>query len=306
MNSTLAAVLSLAAAAHATTERPIIAIATHPSASTNGDCGGDCELVEASYVKWIEAAGARAVPLGYSWTDAQVDALLGQVNGVLFPGGGSTYPPSAARAVNVSLTLAEAGETLPVWGTCLGFEWINQIIGGITLTGSYDSENYSIPLDFVDADAAVGSRMLGGLDSEVGSSDGICGGTSGSPFVSQRSATVPYRRARFAQVRDALGAENITMNNHGYGVAPATFAASAALSGFFDVLSTNLDRKGKEFVSTIEASDDKYAVFGTQWHPEKCQFEWGLSPDGTPYEAHSHSPHAVAASQHLANVSERA
>ena len=113
-------------------DRPIIAIITHPSSSTNGDCGGDCELVEASYVKWIEAAGecegvrdagvrdihlrcrpigpqpattlhpmpgpgARAVPLGYSWNDEQVDELMAQVNGVLFPGGGSSVPPSAYR-----------------------------------------------------------------------------------------------------------------------------------------------------------------------------------------------------------------
>ena len=55
-------------------------------------------------------------------------------------------------------------------------------------------------------------------------------------------------------------------------------------------------------MSTIEAKDDKYAIFGTQWHPEKCQFEWGLSEDGTPYEATSHSVHAVTTSQHLANT----
>ena len=36
----------------------------------------------------------------------------------------------------------------------------------------------------------------------------------------------------------------------------------------FDVLSTNKDKKGTAFVSTIEAK--KYPFYGVQWHPEKA------------------------------------
>lgn len=41
----------------------------------------------ADYVKWIEAAGARAVPLHYDAPEPEIDAVLQQVNGVIFPGG---------------------------------------------------------------------------------------------------------------------------------------------------------------------------------------------------------------------------
>ena len=236
MWSSTALVLALVTASQAQgTDRPIIAIIGHPSDSSNGDCGGDCELIEASYVKWIESAGmmtlsttrpphypsymhartphsplftrqpsapplapalvpgARAVPLGYSWSDDQVDELLDQVNGVLFPGGGSSVPPSAYRAVNRSLELADAGETLPVWGTCLGFEWVSQIVGGIHLTGGFDAENFSIPL-ILDEDLAADSRMLGSVD----------------------------------EMRGWLSTESITMNNHGYGVSIESFNESRA------------------------------------------------------------------------------
>ena len=35
----------------------------------------------------------------------------------------------------------------------------------------------------------------------------------------------------------------------------------------------NKDRKGKSFVSTMEAKT--VPVYATQWHPEKNAFEWG-------------------------------
>lgn len=39
----------------------------------------------------------------------------------------------------------------------------------------------------------------------------------------------------------------------------------------------------------------KYPIYGTQWHPEKLQFEW------EPKEAISHSPDAVLVGQYMAN-----
>ena len=39
-----------------------------------------------------------------------------------------------------------------------------------------------------------------------------------------------------------------------------------------DVLSTNLDKDNKEYLSTIKFKN--YPFFGTQWHPEKVMFEF--------------------------------
>jgi gamma-glutamyl hydrolase len=65
------------------------------------------------------------------------------------------------------------------------------------------------------------------------------------------------------------------------------------------MLSTNKDRQGVEFVSMIEAF--KYPIFGSQWHPEKNNFEWGETSEGIPNEAIDHSHDAVLASQYMGN-----
>ena len=62
------------------------------------------------------------------------------------------------------------------------------------------------------------------------------------------------------------------MNNHECGIAPDAFVTDANLAAFYTVLSTNVDRAGKPFVSGMEAKDAP--VYGTQWHPEKNAFEW--------------------------------
>jgi anthranilate/para-aminobenzoate synthase component II len=49
------------------------------------------------------------------------------------------------------------------------------------------------------------------------------------------------------------------------------FAATPSLNTFFNSLSTNKDRNGDEFISTIEAFD--YPIYGSQWHPEKNPYE---------------------------------
>merc|ERR1711871_1002488 len=96
-----------------------------------------------------------------------------------------------------------------------------------------------------------------------------------------------------------LGNENVTMNNHHYGIWTEHFKSTPSLSEFYTVLSNNKDRNGDEFVSTIEAKN--YPIFGTQWHPEKNNLEWKKSSDGTPMEAINHSPDAVSVSQYTAN-----
>jgi gamma-glutamyl hydrolase len=245
-------------------ERPIIGIFTAPSTSSHPDCGGACDYLAASYVKWVESAGARAVPIPFHASDAHLDTLLGSVNGAIFPGGGAEIPASAKYLYTKVLDMNKAGDHFPLWGTCLGFEWLLEEGGGV-LDRGFDSENISLALEL--APAAPSSRMFGGDASLLA-------------LLSNTSNPV-------------------AMNNHMAGMSAAHFAGTAKLAGIYNVLSTNVDRKGREFVSTIEAK--AMPLYGTQWHPEKNNFEWGDSKDGTPYEVINHSPEAVAASQALAN-----
>jgi gamma-glutamyl hydrolase len=68
----------------------------------------------------------------------------------------------------------------------------------------------------------------------------------------------------------------------------------------FHITSTNFDRDGRPFVSSIEGK--KFPFYGVQYHPEKNNFEYGLRP-GTliPYEAIDHSSDAVYSSMFLAS-----
>ena len=101
--------------------------------------------------------------------------------------------------------------------------------------------------------------------------------------------------ARNTQLRSDLFSKPLAMNNHYRGIEPSNFAADRRLA-LFDVLSTNHDRQGRPFVSTMESSQNLYAV---QWHPEKNAFENALS-NGMPFEAINHGPSAVAATFALA------
>ena len=101
-----------------------------------------------------------------------------------------------------------------------------------------------------------------------------------------------------AQLFDALSRENLTENSHSSGVKPSAFVSNKKLSEMFTVLSTNVDKRGLSFVSTMES--DVLPFTGTQWHPEKTQFEWG-SIGSLGEKAIPHSSDAIAVSQYLAN-----
>lgn len=210
-------------------------------------------------------AGGRAAPIDFNLQDDALYDLLSHLNGVLFPGGGTAMPLGGQQIVDYAMK----SNDLTVWGTCLGFEWVVDAVGGPdAIVGGFDSENYTVPL-LVDGKAAAGSRLFGG-----------------APDAVMRALTT-----------------DVTINNHGAGIEPAAFANNSALSAALTVLSTNVDRKGRPFVSTFEAAGGEGAprVFGTQFHPEKNLYEWGLSADGTPYEAINHSPDGVLVAQYFAN-----
>ena len=248
---------------------PIIAIFAQPSSKTDGNCGGNCQYLAASYVKYIESAGARVVPVDYYATTAELDELFNNVNGFFFPGGGSSYPSTAQYIFDKIVAANDAGDYMPLWGTCMGFQWL--LISAARSTsildppsGVMDSYNYSIPLDFTSE--ATSSRLF-----------------SSAP----------------AEVMNILGKENVTMNNHHYGIFPTHFNEIDSLKSFYNVLSTNKDRAGVEFVSTMEAY--KYPIYGSQWHPEKNPYEWGKDDNNIPNEAINHSFDAILIAQYAAN-----
>lgn len=108
-----------------------------------------------------------------------------------------------------------------------------------------DAENYSIPLNLTVAGET--SRLLNSGQGKEWSID----------------------------VKSMVENYPVTLNNHMHGVYTSSFEANSKLVEFFDVVSTNVDRSGVSFISTVESSDPSDMVYATQWHPEKNVFEYG-------------------------------
>ena len=68
-----------------------LGIFSQPSYSAEGNCGGNCTYIPASYVQHIESAGARVVPIDFYATPTQLEHLFDSLNGFLFPG---IHPPT--------------------------------------------------------------------------------------------------------------------------------------------------------------------------------------------------------------------
>lgn len=127
-------------------------------------------------------------------------------------------------------------------------------------TYAFDSEDESLALNFT-ADGLENSRIFG-------------------PSAPQ-------------DIVHVLATENVTENLHHDGVPPSMFATNAALGSYLRLVSTNVDREGKPFASTVEAFDAPFT--GTQWHPERPQFNFD------PSLGIAHSYDAVRAMQYTAN-----
>lgn len=64
------------------------------------------------------------------------------------------------------------------------------------------------------------------------------------------------------------------MNLHHDGVDPSQYTKNAKLANMYNLISTNVDRKGKPFGSTLEGKT--LPIYAVQWHPERNQY--GIEP----------------------------
>jgi len=220
-------------------DRPVIAVLAQQASAFPG-----YSYIAASYVKYLESVGARVVPIPESFSEDEVRTIFKHVNGVLYPGGStdwftSKYYKNAKLAYETSINSTLSGEDyFPIWGTCLGYETLNVITSGTNdVLSHFDAEDITIPLNYTDE--ARSSRLF-------------------------KDAPMSLYKA--------MGTQDLTYNHHSFGVSPDTHKTNRKINGFFKLLTTSLDSYGKEFVSSIEAYD--FPIYGTQWHPEKNNFEF--------------------------------
>jgi len=252
-------------------DQPLIGILTFPaSLESEGSVpeGNYTSFIDASYVKWVEGAGGRVVPVPYDTEPANLGETLSNLNGLIFTGGPAmpeadeTYFSTAAALFVAVEDLNKNGVHFPLWGTCLGLETISSIVGGgqgAALT-NFDAENISLVLDFTSE--ARSSKMFSEMPEGM---------------------------------YEIFSTRNITTNWHTFGVSPETFAARVQPAGF-TLLSTNADKENEEFVSTFE--HETYPIFAVQWHPESNQYDTtDKEGDSTP----DRTKEAVEGMQYLGN-----
>ncbi|KAG9448180.1 hypothetical protein H6P81_014308 [Aristolochia fimbriata] len=243
---------------------PVIGILSHPGDGASGRLNNDTNVsyIAASYVKLVESAGARVIPLIYNEPMEVLTEKLELVNGVLFTGGKSKtglYFDTASEIFKKILAKNDAGDHFPLFAICLGFEILSIIL----------SQDRKVLERYAARDQASTLQFIENINLE---------GT-----VFQRFSP---------DLLHKLSTECLVMQNHYYGVPPKHFVKYPALSDFFKILTTSSDTSSEVYVSTVQGR--KYPVTGFQWHPEKNAFEWGkpMIP---------HTEDAVQVTQHVAN-----
>ncbi|EXC10782.1 Gamma-glutamyl hydrolase [Morus notabilis] len=244
--------------------RPVIGIVSHPGDGASGRLSNasSASYIAASYVKFVESAGARVIPIIYNEPPEIIFQKLNLVNGVLFTGGWAKTGPYyeiVERIFKKVLERNDAGEYFPLYAICLGFEILTMII----------SKDNKILESFSASDMASTLQFTQNVNIE---------GT-----VFQRFPPDLLRK---------LSTDCLIMQNHKYGISPERFQENRDLCQFFKILTTSADEDNKVYVSTVHAHN--YPVTAFQWHPEKNAFEWGLKQI-------PHSEDAIHVTQHVAN-----
>ncbi|KAL4272779.1 hypothetical protein GQ457_13G004580 [Hibiscus cannabinus] len=243
---------------------PVIGILTHPGDGASGRLNNDtnASYIAASYVKFVEAGGARVIPLIYNEPEEILFEKLELVNGVLFTGGwakSGLYFEVAQKIFKKVIEKNDKGDHFPLYATCLGFELLTMII----------SEDKNILEPFAASNQASSLQFVQNINIE---------GT-----VFQRFPPALLQK---------LETECLVMQNHIWGISPEKLKNTPKLSRFFEILTTSRDENNQVYVSTAQAHS--YPITAFQWHPEKNAFEWG--PTMIP-----HSEDAIEVTQHAAN-----
>ena len=203
--------------------RPIIAILSQETSKGSLPPGIKAKsYIAASYVKYIESAGARVVPVTTSMSYHEIKDIFDSVNGVLIPGGAARLPDSqyfknAKHFYNLAMEANVRGDFFPVWGTCLGFEALANIVAGEYVLSESRARDIALPLNF-----------------------------SGCAKCSKMMRDAPDELVK------KLSTEALTYNYHKKCVTPETFASRKELNYMFSIVSYNNDLDGKTFVSTFE------------------------------------------------------
>lgn len=224
--------------------RPIIGVLAQENIVGDPHAQGS-SYIAASYVKYLESAGARVVPIRIHQTDEEYEKIFHSINGLLLPGGDVDLETSQfSRLSKIFYDLAikanDASDYFPIWGTCQGLQQMTVLTSNKNLLTLTDTKAVALPLTFTPA--SQNSRLF---------------------------KTFP------GSLLQSLSEDNITSNFHSWSLSLQNYSRNVKLKRFYKILTTNTDGR-REFVSTMEAYH--YPFYAVQWHPEKSPFEWVDKP----------------------------
>ena len=192
-----------------------------------------------SYAGWVEAAGARVVPLIMGESKEVLRDKLGRLNGVLYPGGEGNYSAFGREIFDILMEINDQGTFMPMWATCAGQHFVISYVADATwsVLDIYEMESASLTLDFAYEDPSE-LAMFRGL------------GPSAS----------------------LLETYNVTYNAHHWSLNPEKFKTDKGLGSFFKPTSLSYMPDGRPFVASMETTGAAahYPFYLTQFHPEKA------------------------------------
>ena len=236
---------------------PVIGILSLPIKPYENFPVNGTSYIASSYIKFLEMAGARVVPIRVDHSFQEFDYLFSRLNGILFTGGDADFwvnnsatpilsPDYAAKGCylyNLVKQANDRGQFFPLWATCLGFELIHVCANNQFATiGNFNGEpSYTQVNNFTSA--AANSKIFTGLGVQWGQ-----------------------------EIMTVLSQKNVSLLSHSHGISPNSYQTFPSLAEMFNILSIMKDKSGTPFVGMVEAKN--YPIFGTQFHPEKNLYEW--------------------------------
>uniref|UniRef100_A0A3Q0R5M5 folate gamma-glutamyl hydrolase n=1 Tax=Amphilophus citrinellus TaxID=61819 RepID=A0A3Q0R5M5_AMPCI len=125
--------------------RPIIGVLAQENLPWDHFARGS-SYIAASYVKYLEGAGARVVPIRLLLPGGDVDLQTSQ------------FSRAAKIFYNLALKANDAGDYFPIWGTCQGFQQLSVLTANKNLLTLTDTKAVALPLTL--ASAAQSSRLF--------------------------------------------------------------------------------------------------------------------------------------------------
>lgn len=222
----------------------IITVPLSPGRKYYKVCGD--AYIASSHINWLKRSGLNVIAIPYNTNNHQM--YFNSINGLYLPSGGAfastqkDYYKSCKKFLKLAIEANNKNNYFPIWGGCMGMQQMMIMADGfdnLDLLEKFDSfNNLMLPLKFTKT----------GLNN---------------------SKMCKYILDKNPKKMNYLMHKKCTLNNHMLGLSPTKFKKCCILNRFYRIVTTNFDRKGKEFVSTIEAID--YPFYGVQWHPERSE-----------------------------------